>query len=877
MGEVTDPALLALLNGEAAPAPTGPVFGPPPKPKDPPAPKTTYRTLTPEEVAARGLPTGKAFQVSSEGKVDAVGGDSEGTEAERKAASFLIRALGSNDKYEAQRIGPRSLVGQAIADNVPNVLNSLPSAIGNSPQRQVADSSQDEFIAASLRQDSGAAIPPEEMERQRRIYFPMPGDEPEVIEAKRMARLRAVEGLKQSAGRMAEGAIQRWQGMDPNKPESITVTDDGQPGLTGTVTDDSGVATPGDGPPSPDAPIDPEVKKLADLEGDQSGWRGIKNAAVQGITLGHSDEVAGVGGFLSAYLTGKDPMQEYDRNKAAQNLIIERAREAHPYLAPAAELAGGGGAARFAGGALSLAQAVRQGAGIGALSGFGYGNGAQDSVQNALIGGVAGGALGAGLQVAGNALASRAARVRPDMEVVAAGQRQNIPIRQADARPELRGKYAAAESTSAGPMIKQARADDAAVIEARAAEIGAGKPFSHADSTALGQTAQRIAERGSQNVKEAASTLYKRVERAAPDFQAPGKQTMDFIDQKIAALEALSPTGYSAEVAALKNMKSDLEKTGLSVDTLQAQRMTVGGRIGDNIADRTRADATLTEVLKVAESELHSALGAVNPGAASTLKRADAKWGQYKDLQREVTSKFLGRRGEATAETAARELGAMVNGKGNYNALRRYMALATPEERADFATTFALEWGRTARGRGDFSPAELAKNLGNVSDRTLNAMFGRKGSSALRDLQLISNAKTDAMARQAPSGMAISKMAGGLKRLIWGGLGLVGGGPLGAVAGGAAQPIVAKLGEERAARLLLNPDFTKWVRNMPDTANPRAIDRYFDKLAGMSSVAANDNQAFVAAIREGFGARVQEAGRLSGPAAAQEEQDGGQK
>lgn len=46
----------------------------PAKPKDPPEPKTTYRTLTDAEATAQGLPPGKTYQVSSEGKVDALEG-----------------------------------------------------------------------------------------------------------------------------------------------------------------------------------------------------------------------------------------------------------------------------------------------------------------------------------------------------------------------------------------------------------------------------------------------------------------------------------------------------------------------------------------------------------------------------------------------------------------------------------------------------------------------------------------------------------------------------------------------------------------------------------------------------------------------------------
>lgn len=125
------------------------------------------------------------------------GSKSSSTEGERKASAFLTRALGAAKSYEATGMGPRGYVAQTVRDIAPTASNYLASG-----ERQVADSAQDEFIAATLRQDSGAAIPPAEMESQRRIYFPMPGDGPEVIEQKKQARIRALEGLVASAGGM---------------------------------------------------------------------------------------------------------------------------------------------------------------------------------------------------------------------------------------------------------------------------------------------------------------------------------------------------------------------------------------------------------------------------------------------------------------------------------------------------------------------------------------------------------------------------------------------------------------------------------------------------------------------------------------------------
>ena len=134
------------------------------------------------------------------------GGGADATVEERKASSFLTRAIGANQSYEKTGVGPRSMIGQWMAAEHPDFLNTLPEWVGNSDERQISDSAQDEFVAASLRQDSGAAIPPDELENQKRIYFPMPGDNDAVIAQKRAARLRAIDGLVNSSGRSLTAA-----------------------------------------------------------------------------------------------------------------------------------------------------------------------------------------------------------------------------------------------------------------------------------------------------------------------------------------------------------------------------------------------------------------------------------------------------------------------------------------------------------------------------------------------------------------------------------------------------------------------------------------------------------------------------------------------
>lgn len=150
------------------------------------------------------------------------------TEGQSKAAGFLTRALRANKVYEEQGIGARSLTGQKMAENLPGVLNTLPSSIGNSPERQIADAMQDDFIAATLRYESGAAIPASEVEAQRRRYFPMPGDGEDVLKEKAILRQNAIDALVASAGGVGEKAYNEFLATagSPSQPapQEVAIT-----------------------------------------------------------------------------------------------------------------------------------------------------------------------------------------------------------------------------------------------------------------------------------------------------------------------------------------------------------------------------------------------------------------------------------------------------------------------------------------------------------------------------------------------------------------------------------------------------------------------------------------------------------------------------
>lgn len=69
-----------------------------------------------------------------------------------------------------------------------------------SEEGQAYRQAQENWVTANLRQESGAAIPKDEMNKDIRKYFPVVGDKPEVIKQKARARETATKGMLVQAG-----------------------------------------------------------------------------------------------------------------------------------------------------------------------------------------------------------------------------------------------------------------------------------------------------------------------------------------------------------------------------------------------------------------------------------------------------------------------------------------------------------------------------------------------------------------------------------------------------------------------------------------------------------------------------------------------------
>lgn len=953
MQKVTDPALLSQLNG-GTPAPAtqtsapGVIVG---RPKAPDPYKVEQdRIYNAQEAERLRIAREKElrdaekdrFDIDKKARDAAAGPAADATEAERKSASFLGRAIQAENDYlnidadpnvpGQQQIGGRSVPGQFFSDHFPNVANNF-----SDPARQKADQAQLAFISAILRSDSGAAIPTDEITKARQQYFPMPGDSPEVIAQKAQSRRTAIEGLRESAGRMAPQSVatpeaaaratmdaagmfvpginSAPQGGPPPPPQgpndSMRV-----PGATmdniafgmdlpGTQSDHTGVprltpqqqaaltaaldanlGNPNFGPdtlrmiyqsigyPVGDLPSAPEFYdairsgKSIGTEPDYRTAdearqkeldailqeRGMMDEAKRGVAAfdagvfaNLTDELAGVaGGLLSDGSFADGYQQERDVVRRAQQIGREE-RGVGPeivggLLSPLNRLGSANTAREF----------VTQGAKFGALSGFGAGEGLQNSLLSAGGGAVVGAGVGAGASQAPKAvnalldtsIGQRATgvvknaleRTRPnvDAEVIAAGQRQGIPIRLPDAVEGKRPAMAALEKTKTGaPRVASARAEDINATQDRLASL-VPEGASARDETQLGKMLQSAMERQNEASKSQTSAFFKRVEKMAPGARSDAADTLAYIDGEISRLQGAGSRGNASAIKALQDMRADIAETGLSVESLQSLRASIRQRVKDNNLDPSATDRLFGGVDEAATADLEKALGAVNKNAVGAFRRANRSHAERLAFRREVAKELTGTpNNPLDAEKAATRLMSKIGSKGDEEGFGRIWASLDDAERADTAATILHNYG----GGDEFSLQKLATNLENANERTLRTVFGKDGYEALRDIRLIARRKTQTQKglNNSNTGSIVEDKGNSLLDTILGVFGYTQGGPLGAAAAVGARSVGEKAGNSWRARLLLNPDFTKWLKQTPNTTRPEVINRYFDRLNKIAS------------------------------------------
>jgi hypothetical protein len=911
MPEVTDPALLAQLNGTA-----GPMRGPP-KPRD------AYRESRDAQIDARA---NRSEDRANRSEERASRADARAEAAFRKPPPAVMGGYLENNtaaiKLRKAIAGLEARPGSVGLQNIlGDTVNQRIDPNGVDVRGDIAD-----IGSLKIHDRSGAAVSASESPRLT-PFIPSVNDTPEAAKKKLQRLLEEVEGTQASIGEIYD-----LPSLDDNTQQDLGVTVDASQANNGVIINPApntpspmgrdrttalkDIVGQGDEQTSTDMQAGPVASYVTDADKAATGkmqgafnggasysdltalneqlgglWSDadIRNAlsyrdgtgqyarqgpqrgagfqtpstgkqtatekavssvadsplgayaigAANGITMGGLDEVAGaIGG------EGAGQRAQYAK---------EYSRENSPVASTVGEIAGMGGVA-------ALAPAAASSVAGGAVAGGAYGalENNDNRLLGALIGAGTGGAVNkyapaaisavsnkvsplvsAGVDAVSRRLPGSAGRqlardeVAQGADIIAAGVDEDILVREVDLRPSLRDQYSGAEASRyGGPKIQKAASDDAQSIASRLAKLGgAGTPK---DNFALGSGAQAAVTAEKQAMSNEVGALYRRTEMQAPGFKGQADGIAKAIDNKVAGIKSVTPEGNEAQIALLEKIKGNFQKTGVSVETLQANRGIVSRHVKDNNLAFTPEEVELIDVISKANSELEKSLSASGNGAAlQTLKNANAKWAEYSDFKKSVVKDVVGTKNNPVPpETAARRLVSMVTAGGDSGKFERIYKLLPDAEKADFKALLVENVG--SNSKGDFSLAYLANNLSEkkISMRSLREVLGPDDFRSLMNLKTLAKAKVAAMGGKnfSNTARAANNAPTGFGDAVRGLLGFAGGGGTGAVVAVGAPKVAEILGTRRTVKMLLNTDFRKWADNLPNTNNPKVIDRYLERL-----------------------------------------------
>lgn len=929
--------------------------GPPPKPADAPTPFQIEDQQFQRSNEDRRRKEWEATHNPDGTEKPKVVTDGKPTEFQTKDGLFYNRMLTSERQYRDTPAGDRdarTTPGQWLHETAPNV-----DATFNSSGRVSSDNAARDWIAASLRVESGAAIGPKEYDNQYRIFFPMPGDTETQIREKAIKRHQAMLGFKVGAGPLAPEIEAQYKSQFGDKmPWDIPILPgdeqkkdaNGNP-IAATAGGDNGGGNNGgpnlpgkitfDGPPNAweQAANDQEnsqhvasgaTKYEYDAAASQHMWDMWRAGKSQGeitayanskgyemplnwddkkvqardkaglnpfhvgkevpttmlnrvaggktgsfisgaadtATLGFNDELYG----LANAAVGNDYQQAVDKAQGAKAAMAEN----HPGASLAGSLVGGaltaplaaGVAGKFAPGLVNAARAnpIVTAGGVGAVYGAGENN--DNRVAGAALGGLtglAGGALGE--KVIGPGLV-RAVNSRPGQAVingvssipqrarglvgnatplsedgaalVAAGERQGIPIRKPDAVPEARNAMASAEASPyGGGVINNALNADKQAVQNRLAEIGGpGESAAGGDAnTIIGGKVQDAGAKYIDRTRLKKNDLYGQAEKAAGGQRIVPENAIAAIDKHIGELEAAGANTNAPQINYLKGLREDMAKPdGFSISEFQGLRSSASQKIkGDQALTVSDADRRLADVTKAFTADAEAQLPAE---AVSKLAQADKYYAERQDFISNTLKSLVGTRGRPkSAEETGKAMLAMARNKADHAKLSRFLDEVDPATRADYAATVAEQLGK---GRnGEFGLGTLATNIENTPSNIRQTLFGTEGNQALKDLQAIARAKSDTAGGLNQSKSGVVMVRDMMKRMLVsaGAGGFATGSGTGAVVAPLMTELVAAIGQKRAAKLLLNPKFTGLIRTAPKQASPAEAAAWLERVSKLGT------------------------------------------
>lgn len=644
------------------------------------------------------------------------------------------------------------------------------------------------------------------------------------------------------------------------------VSDNGEEGLTGSVTDDSPNVDPnaiqvtrgGAGPDGGGAPdwaksLYAGVGDLAESAGD-----------VYGIVANP---------FIATYNAVTGNNYNTDTGQSFRNAIgAPQGNETASAINQ-----GAAGALMFGGlarGASNLATGVTQNALstfaarpiLDTAAGGAAGAGAEVGRRTGIPGGEAIGTLAGGL--AGYSGAQRFANaVAPKVPtaVAQAAERQGVQMIPGDTggtATRILTSGAKASPLSAGPIRTQARQSQAQLEQAasRASASQGERLTTDKAGEAVRQAATNYIERTSAR----GETLYNAAYQSAGGVRAikPVK-TIQALDEQIARLKQ-NPTDEAAGMVGELTAFRDRIANGVSIQGLRDARTSLSAGVYDGKLRSGQVQGMWKNILGNVAEDIDAGLRSAGKGKAAELfKRADAFHRERVQHIDQVLSPLLGR--EKGGEQIIETLEQMARGKAGGNArLSRLLGEMSPQEASQIRATLIERIGKAAPGQQDetgqvFSSDAFLTNWNKMTPQAKASLFpSEEMRRNLNDIALISaNMKqSNSMANFSNTAMAV----GG------------GGQSVGAVAlGVAVSPIASAViggGQYLTGKLLASPGFARWLARAPK--NPRAAMKYSEQLSVLGTrepLIANDAKVLQEYLSQAFS-------QSPGRAAAQEEDNG---
>lgn len=496
----------------------------------------------------------------------------------------------------------------------------------------------------------------------------------------------------------------------------------------------------------------------ADTEGERRAWAeqqvrdemnamgmdSINSAPLsdKGFTGGLSDELFGVRDGIRNILTGNGTfMQGYrdgrDIVRASQRMSREENGAAPEVISSLMTPAG----------MVSRANMARDAAAMGAIAGFGEGEGLSDSAAKMVTGaglGYGGGKLVEKIApaIANSAVGQKAKELftrAPNtdaQEFAAAAERQGLDYLPADVPGATKTQFAT--SVSKATLGGIPLADAAKKISAKAQEARsriAGNVGEAADNAGAGQAAQRGMEAWKAASGDRGGKLYDAIP-IKPDT------IVDMSATKAKLTDLNGAISSNAELAALVRdpkmlaYQKALEAGDLSWNDIKQFRSYIGEKAGRPTLQQDTSKDSLDALYGALSQDIERAAAAHSPEAAKAFSRANNYWRGRQGRINDVMTRIVGKDGNQTPEATFAQIERWANTKGgDFGSLAR-MVRSLPEDEANVVRSTIIDrLGNKVPGDDStFSTDAFLTQWSKLSDRGKAILFQGDHRKALDDL-----------------------------------------------------------------------------------------------------------------------------------------------